>query len=121
MHPPSSSRKVYPRYGESFAQSASQRLAQLQSNIQNLSHDLGNVSEDVEQIEYERQLLEIVRLRIEMRHGYIRVAGLSLFFVIYVIMIFLQQNIQTSFGIESRYLDPAMVIFPLLGFHFVFV
>ena len=49
-----------------------------------------------------RDLLELVKARIETRKGYYRLVGLSAFFGIYVTTLIFQQRVQESFLIESR-------------------
>lgn len=48
------------------------------------------------------ELLELVRSRIEVRKGYIRLGALGTFLVVYVATILSQQNVADSFSVESR-------------------
>ena len=59
--------------------------------------------ENQSDVEKAHELLALVKARIESRKGYCRLAGLSTFFIIYVTMLVLQQNIGESFSVESRY------------------
>jgi hypothetical protein len=67
--------------------------------IENPVHD--PISMD--QTEKYRQLLEKLRARKRTRTGYKRLAGLICFFTMYVMALLLQQRVEDSFSIESRY------------------
>ena len=57
----------------------------------------------IDETEKYRQLLDKVRARMQTRTGYQRLAGLICFFAIYAMAILLQQRVEDSFSIESRY------------------
>ncbi len=48
------------------------------------------------------ELLGLVRTRIEIRKGYIRLGALGIFLIIYIGNVLLQQNVAESFSVESR-------------------
>jgi hypothetical protein len=57
---------------------------------------------DEETVENARELLQLVKVRIENRYGYIKLISLLLFFSMYLTSISVQQNVSDAFGIESR-------------------
>jgi hypothetical protein len=57
----------------------------------------------IDQAEKCRQLLEKLRARMQTRTGYKRLAVLIAFFTMYVMALLLQQRVEDSFSIESRY------------------
>jgi hypothetical protein len=58
---------------------------------------------DEENVENARALLQLVKIRIENRYGYIKLFSLLTFFSIYLTLISVQQNVSDAFSIESRY------------------
>ncbi len=57
---------------------------------------------DEETVENARELLQLVKIRIENRHGYIKLFSLLLFFAFYLTSISIQQKVGDAFAIESR-------------------
>jgi hypothetical protein len=56
-----------------------------------------------ETVENARELLQLVKQRIENRYGYIKLFSLLIFFALYLKAISVQQNVHEAFEIESRY------------------
>jgi hypothetical protein len=57
---------------------------------------------DEENVENARELLQLIKIRIENRYGYIKLFSLLLFFSIYLTSISVQQNVRETFSVESR-------------------
>ena len=57
---------------------------------------------DEETVENARALLQLVKIRIENRYGYIKLFSLLIFFAMYLTSISVQQNVRDAFAIESR-------------------
>ncbi len=66
---------------------------------------------DEETVENARQLLHLVKIRIENRYGYMKLFSLLIFFAIYLTSISVQNNVQDAFAIESRCkeLNPSLI------------
>ena len=55
------------------------------------------------EVEQAYEFLALVKARLDTRNGYLRLAGLATFFIVYITTLIFQRQIQNSFSIESRF------------------
>ena len=74
-----------------WEQNNSQAKSHLTKSLKKIHHD-----------ENARELLDLVRTRIDIRKGYLRLGVLAIFLITYVVTVLSQQNVAGSFSVESR-------------------